>query len=345
MLPQAVSKALLRSHLPLRLPVQTRPFHTSKLTHFYSIPRLAPPARLPLIAARGAASSVSNKPGSQTLPHAAQNIREETGNSATDLAKTIAGNVSLSQSKEPGGESFLGITSLIASTVPSHILNMGLAGALPYVVTSMSSAYFAHQAGMAANGLLTSLDPAVAMTLLQDCLHIQVTYGAVLLSFAGALHWGMEMAGYNGQKGYPRLMLGAVPVMYAWSTLALDPVNALMAQWLGFTGLWWADMRATSAGWTPKWYSQYRFYLSVLVGTCIIGTLAATSYYGPSPGHDAVAHRIDVIRNERRQAHGDFSNEVRGPIGAVPAGENADGYVKIVRKPEQSNEESNEGSK
>lgn len=40
---------------------------------------------------RGAASSVSGKPGSQTIRQAAINIREELGNSGADLAKTIAG--------------------------------------------------------------------------------------------------------------------------------------------------------------------------------------------------------------------------------------------------------------
>jgi cell pole-organizing protein PopZ len=46
--------------------------------------------RPPLFQARFAASSVSNRPGSQTLEHAAQNVREEVGNSAADWAKAIA---------------------------------------------------------------------------------------------------------------------------------------------------------------------------------------------------------------------------------------------------------------
>lgn len=44
-----------------------------------------------LLQARFAASGVSNKPGSQTLDHAAQNVKEEVGNSAADWAKAIAG--------------------------------------------------------------------------------------------------------------------------------------------------------------------------------------------------------------------------------------------------------------
>lgn len=48
---------------------------------------------------------------------------------------------------------------------------------------------------------------------------------------------------------YRRLALGVVPVVWGWSTLALGPIEALIAQWVGFTWLWWADLRATSAGW------------------------------------------------------------------------------------------------
>ena len=60
----------------------------------------------------------------------------------------------------------------------------------------------------------------------------------------------MEFAGLGGHKGYGRLALGAAPVIYAWPTLALDPTMALIVQWVGFTGLWYADLRATSAGWS-----------------------------------------------------------------------------------------------
>jgi hypothetical protein len=49
----------------------------------------------------------------------------------------------------------------------------------------------------------------------------------------------------------------------------------------------------------PKWYSQYRFYLSILVGTCIIGSLAGISYYGPVAGHGLVSHDLQMIRAER----------------------------------------------
>jgi hypothetical protein len=49
------------------------------------------PAPWAALAARGAASHVSGKPGSQTPAQAATNIKEEVGNTAADFAKTIAG--------------------------------------------------------------------------------------------------------------------------------------------------------------------------------------------------------------------------------------------------------------
>lgn len=196
-----------------------------------------------------------------------------------------------------------------------------------------TTVYLAHQAGLATAGTLTNIDPGVALTILDQALNFQVTYGAVLLSFlgaslsrvhsfrvhlvAGALHWGMEFAGFGGFKGYPRLLLGISPAVLAWSTITLQPTSALLFQWLGFTALWYADNQATSAGWSepfldthfviqnlltplaPKWYSQYRFYLSILVGTCIIGSLAGTSYWGPVAGHGLLSHDLNLIRAER----------------------------------------------
>jgi len=212
--------------------------------------------------------------------------------------------------------------------------------------------YLANQATLATQGALSNIDPGVALTLLDRALSIQVTYGAVMLSFLGALHWGMEFSGYGGHKGYQRLMLGATPILVAWPTLAMGPTTALIVQWLGFTGLWYADVKATAHGWSkidlrsfafrmtltsmnqlaPKWYSQYRFYLSLLVGSCIIGTLAGISYYGPVAGHGLLSHDIEMIQNERRRRRPDVPGTISGDIEAVSTGEAGDTYVQIRKK-------------
>jgi len=280
---------------------------------------------------------VSGRPASQTISQAAVNVREEVGNSTTDWAKVIAGGNFTDDVVKPNRETFLGITSAVAYSVPRPYVVFGLLGGIPYLLTSSTTIYLAHQAGLAASGVLTSLDPGVALTLFDRALSIQVTYGAVMLSFLGALHWGMEFAGLGGHKGYSRLALGAAPVIYAWPTLALDPTMALIVQWVGFTGLWYADLRATVAGWTPKWYSQYRFYLSLLVGTCIIGTLASTSYWGPVAGHGLLSHDLELIRSMRQKTHPEAEGTVGGDVEAVSTGRAGDAYV-MVRKRHENGE-------
>jgi len=79
--PLARSGFLRRAPIVLRGPhTRLQPSSTTKILL----------QRPTLFQARFAASSVSNKPGSQTFEHAAQNVKEEVGNSAADWAKTIA---------------------------------------------------------------------------------------------------------------------------------------------------------------------------------------------------------------------------------------------------------------
>ncbi|KAH9928486.1 uncharacterized protein BXZ73DRAFT_90560 [Epithele typhae] len=328
MLSTAFAPALRRAPFALRRPFSSTT-SASSLLKTTALTRPLPATLRSQLLARGAASSVSGQPGSQTLGHAAQNIREELGHSASDLAKTIAAGNAYTDGVAPSNQTFLGITNSVAHSVPTPYVVFGLAGGIPYLGASGATVYLAHQAGMATQGLIPNMDPGVAITLLDQALNLQTTYGAVMLSFLGALHWGFEFAGYGGHKSYSRLLLGAAPVVFGWSTLALLPTSALIAQWAGFTTLWWADLKATGAGWTPKWYSQYRFYLSILVGSCIIASLAATSYWGPVGGHGLVSHDLQMIRAERKQKQPETEGIVKGAIGTVAAQEDSDNYVMI----------------
>jgi len=264
-------------------------------------------------------------------------VKEELGNSASDLAKAIAGaNVTQDSITNKGVQSFFGITSTIAKEVPEPMMVLGLLGGLPYLSASVTSVYLARQAQIATLGGVSSIDPGVALTVFDQALTFQVTYGAVMLSFLGALHWGMEISGYGGHKGYARLALGSAPMLVAWSTLSMDPMVALITQWSGYTALWYADSKATQAGWTPKWYSQYRFYLSILVGTCVIGTLAGTSYFGPVAGHGLLTSDLKYLREERKKYMPEKHGIIPGPIEATPAGPEAEKYTRIHRKDVES---------
>lgn len=48
---------------------------------------------------------------------------------------------------------------------------------------------------------------------------------------------------------------------------------ALIVQFLAFNTLYSIDSSATIRGWTPPWYSSYRFLLTFIVGSAIVVSL------------------------------------------------------------------------
>ena len=95
-------------------------------------------------------------------------------------------------------------------------------------------------------------------------------------------------------------------------------MTALVIQWVRFTGLW-----------TPAWYSQYRSYLSILVGTCIISPLAETSYYDPVAGHDFLSHDLELTRDMLK---GEKQGFVDGPMRALEGDQAANAYVRLKKR-------------
>lgn len=91
-----------------------------------------------------------------------------------------------------------------------------------------------------------------ALQLLHTVEAVQITYGAVILSFLGAIHWGFEFAKVGGEQGWRRLALGTVPLLFAWPTTFVTHGVALATQWAGFTTLWFLDQKATSKGWSKS---------------------------------------------------------------------------------------------
>lgn len=167
------------------------------------------------------------------------------------------------------------ITGDLFATVPKPAMVVGLAGTIPYLGTAFGTVFLAREASRASQGeptpvktsepannslgldTITGLDLQSALDALHVVEHVQITYGAIILSFLGAIHWGMEFSKLGGEHGYRRLALGVIPVLYAWPTTFLPHGFALIAQWLGFTGTWMLDQRASAKGWS-EWTSLLR---------------------------------------------------------------------------------------
>ncbi|KAI4658150.1 uncharacterized protein J4E79_007132 [Alternaria viburni] len=161
--------------------------------------------------------------------------------------------------------------------VPREAYYMGLAGTLPYLATSISTVYLSWELNHSTAGygmIFSQKDATYLLSLIEP---LQIGYGASILSFLGAIHWGLEWAGYGGTQGYKRYAIGVVAPMVAWSTLLMPIEGALISQFLGFVGLYYVDTRVSRLGWTPNWYAVYRFVLTAIVGASIVLTLISRS--------------------------------------------------------------------
>ncbi|GFF27182.1 hypothetical protein IFM61606_02375 [Aspergillus udagawae] len=157
---------------------------------------------------------------------------------------------------------------------PKEAIYLGLAGVIPYLATSLETVYLSYEINRATatgDGLIFSGQTAELMLHMLE--PIQVGYGAVILSFLGAIHWGLEWAGYGGKHGYRRYAAGVIAPAVAWPTLLLPVEYALISQFLAFTFLYYNDARAAAHGRAPHWYGMYRFVLTFVVGASIVASL------------------------------------------------------------------------
>ncbi|KAL1999580.1 hypothetical protein VTN02DRAFT_4310 [Thermoascus thermophilus] len=168
--------------------------------------------------------------------------------------------------------------------VPKEALYFGVAGVIPYLVTSLDTAYLAWEINRAAStGSGSLISGQTAELMLHMIEPIQIGYGAVILSFLGAIHWGLEWAGYGGKHGYRRYAVGVIAPAVAWTTLLFPVEYALISQFLAFTFMYYNDARLASRGLAPHWYGMYRFVLTFIVGASIVASLI---------GRERISHNI-----------------------------------------------------
>ncbi len=95
-------------------------------------------------------------------------------------------------------------------------------------------------------------------------------YGAIILSFIGALHWGFGMSlgalSHNEQNW--RLIWSVIPALIAWFALLCPIALCVYLLITGFLLQLWQDYRLTriSEANIPDWYFSLRWQLT-LVGT------------------------------------------------------------------------------
>ncbi len=150
----------------------------------------------------------------------------------------------------------------LRATSPSTAAWLGYSGLLPFVVLAL--------------GILADNQQA---TLFSAAL---IAYGAVILSFVGALHWGFAMAlgEFNTESGHRRrsesLLWSVVPALLAWPALLVPtaPASALLIA--GFIAHYGQDRRLAAFARLPAWYLPMRLRLTVFACLCLATGALAT---------------------------------------------------------------------
>ena len=198
---------------------------------------------------------------------------------------------------------------------------LGLAGTVPFFGTSLSTLYLSWvlntewpSQSQLANHLLISHESARHWLGVLEPL--QLGYGAVIISFLGAVHWGLEYAERAPEpRGRTRFRygLGVLAPAVAWPTLLLPVEFALTAQFAAFVALYWADTTAARRGWAPAWYGTYRFVLTAVAGAAI-----ALSLIGRAKVGDAQPRLTGLGDKIRERRHGEQDYDEKWVRLAVP---------------------------
>ncbi len=151
--------------------------------------------------------------------------------------------------------------------LPLLAIVLGLGGLIPFVAC--------------AAGILVFPADVPAPRLVQAL----IGYGAVILSFLGAVHWGFALAG--DAPGGPvalrayrsRLVLGVLPALVGWVALLIplvaSPLASLLLLLLGFALTALAEARAAGQGLMPVGYMGLRWLLTAVVMLCLLAVLLA----------------------------------------------------------------------
>lgn len=148
--------------------------------------------------------------------------------------------------------------------LPSAAVLLGTAGVLPFLGLALAALSQGEPEATRLVGLL-------------------VAYGAVILSFLGAVHWGLVLAAPQAEQPLLRLSLGVVPALAGWMALWLDqtgvPAMALALLTAAFLVVVGVERSFADRGWLPGGYLWLRYMLTLVV-VLILATVLALRLIG-----------------------------------------------------------------
>jgi hypothetical protein len=94
-------------------------------------------------------------------------------------------------------------------------------------------------------------------------------YGAIVLSFLGAVRWGIALR-LPDMPGRAALFAGGVlPALAGFTALLLPGLAGFWLLVAGFLFVWWMDRRAVARGLMPDWYGRLRAPLTAVALVCL----------------------------------------------------------------------------
>jgi hypothetical protein len=133
-------------------------------------------------------------------------------------------------------------------SIPMTAALLSAAGALPFVTLALAPSIDFEPFGR---------PPLVVLSL----------YAAVILSFMGAVHWGLAMGKTAARRDSSwQFIVSVLPALLGWFSLSFFPMAvALRVMALGFAALLLYDLRAVRVGSAPRWYAHLRWPVTVVV--------------------------------------------------------------------------------
>lgn len=131
---------------------------------------------------------------------------------------------------------------------------LGYAGLIPFITLSIAS--------------------WIEIPFLDNTVYALITYAAIILSFMGAIHWGMAMSKTdNKQSGY--FIASVIPALVAWFSLLFADFYSLIILLIGFVSLIVYDLAVEKSQAFPGWYIPMRIRLTFIVVLSLMGVFVS----------------------------------------------------------------------
>lgn len=145
-----------------------------------------------------------------------------------------------------------------AIALPRTVAWLGYGGLIPFLALTPASLLDQH------HGALWS-----------DALY---AYGAIILSFIGALHWGLAMSQpeLSERQRSAWFAWSVVPALIAWPAILFSPPLAAPLLVFGFIAHYLQDRRLARQARLPDWYLPLRLRLTSVAVVCLVSGIFAS---------------------------------------------------------------------